>query len=112
MIQYCLHSPPIFCDQYHQWFYILFYGFRENVPVLLFRSDLYDDRKYNSTKKITIRSSHFYENSFGTPNKVLSEDDDTFYGLTKRQAVDVDSNEDDDDPTDYSSKEKPIEPIK
>ena len=35
----------------------------------LFRSNIYDDQKYQSNKKITIRSSHFYDNSFGNARR-------------------------------------------
>lgn len=35
----------------------------------LFRSNIYDDKQYKSSKKITIRSSHFYDNSFGNARR-------------------------------------------
>jgi ATP-dependent DNA helicase RecQ len=35
----------------------------------LFRSNIYDDKKYESNKKIIIRSCHFYDNSFGNARR-------------------------------------------
>lgn len=37
---------------------------------VLFRSNIYDDRQYKSSKKITIRSSHYFDNSFGNARRV------------------------------------------
>lgn len=37
---------------------------------VLFRSNIYDDGKYKSSKKIIIRSSHYYDNSFGNARRV------------------------------------------